>query len=519
MSGNINENTFVGLTYHELSQEGFGLPSIRNLRAPSEKYLFNSPIVKAAAAKAKAYGIQKGYTNSIPVSEKDKEAYIKAIIWKRALTISRNELKVISKNVDFVKVNGTVIVKCKCNLSTGDHVVLGFIAAAVGASIGFALSKMVVPHSVINGIRSTIVTGSPVLGGVATAGTAAIEGGILGIVGTSFLNFITKKIIEKNNRNNLSIFASWVAFKNKDNKVVLKRFCNAIIDPNMYVPGREDLSISNETDEVSMTDLVENETTVEEDAGKDSEVTNINIPQDDSAHNEEASSGGVVTPDNKDNLEVKPTSDETSTEGFRDNMRENGSFHKLWYSEILNKVILPEIENERKIDKFAVAMALTKRGGADYQYSGDFSNFISDRRTNSSLTANERISELLTTKYNESYRFVDGINSTEAWYDDPAYSLEETGEDGVCMQCLVEDETTVEEDAGKDSEVKNAKPTEAETEHNEEASAGGVLTGDNKNELEVKETSEEVLGITDYDLYSKDEYKSLEGIFDPDDFQ
>ena len=416
MSGNMNENTFVGLIYHELSQEGFGLPSIRNLRATSEKELFNNPIVKAAAAKAKAYGIQKGYTNSIPVSEKDKEAYIKAVIWKRALTISRNELKVISKNVDFVKVNGVVLVKCKCNLSTGDHVVLGFIAAAVGASIGFALSKMVVPHSVINGIRSTIVTRSPVLGGVATAGTAAIEGGVLGIVGTSFLNFITKKIIEKNKRNNLSIFASWVAFKNKDNKVVLKRFCNAIIDPNMYIPGREDLSISDETDDVSMTDLVENETTVEEDAGKDSEVTNINIPQDDSAHNEEASSGGVVTPDNKDNLEVEQT-------------------------------------------------------------------------------------------------------STEAWYDDPAYSLEETGEDGVCMQCLVEDETTVEEDAGKDSKVKNTKPTEAETEHNEEASAGGVLTGDNKNELEVKETSEEVLGITDYDLYSEDEYKSLEGVFDPDDLK
>ena len=416
MSGNINENTFVGLTYHELSQEGFGLPSIRNLRAPSEKYLFNSPIVKAAAAKAKDYGIKKGYTNSIPVSEKDKEAYIKAIIWKRALTISLSELKVISKNVDFVKVNGTVIVKCKCNLSTGNHVVLGFIAAAVGASMGFALTKMVVPHSVINGIRSTLVTGSAVLGGVATAGTAAIEGGVLGIVGTSFLNFITKKIIEKNNRNNLSIFASWVAFKNKDNKVVLKRFCNAIIDPNMYVPGREDLSISNETDEVSMTDLVENETTVEEDAGKDSEVTDINIPQDDSAHNEEASSGGFITPDNKDDLEVEQT-------------------------------------------------------------------------------------------------------STEAWYDDPAYSLEETGEDGICMDCLVDNETTIEEDAGKDSEVKDAKPTETETEHNEEASAGGVLTGDNKDELEVKETSEEVLGITDYDLYSEDEYKSLEGVFDPDDLK
>ena len=42
-------------------------------------------------------------------------------------------------DIDFVKVNGTVIVKCKCNLSTGDHVVLGFIAAVVGASMGFVL--------------------------------------------------------------------------------------------------------------------------------------------------------------------------------------------------------------------------------------------------------------------------------------------------------------------------------------------------------------------------------------------
>ena len=87
------------------------------------------------------------------------------------------------------------------------------------------------------------------------------------------------------------------------------------------------------------------------------------------------------------------------------------------------------------------------------------------------------------------------------------------------MDCLVDNETIIEEDAGKDSEVKDAKPTETETEHNEEASAGGVLTGDNKDELEVKETSEEVLGITDYDLYSEDEYKSLEGVFDPDDLK
>lgn len=518
MSGNINENTFVGLTYHELSQEGFGLPSIRNLRASSEKELFNSPIVKAAALKAKAYGTKKGYTNNIPVSEKEKEAYIKAILFKRSLTIMPSEVKSISKNVAFVKVNGVVIVKCKCLLTTADIATLGFIACAVGTAMGFAIEGLIVPGAATLGIKTALTTGSIAAGKTVVVGSAAVQGGLLGFIGGKFLEFISKKFIEKNKRNNISIFASWVAFKNDKNKVVLKRFCNGLIDPNMYVPGKEDLTVSDETDEVSMTDLVENETTVEEDAGKDSEVTDIKIPQDDSAHNEEASSGGVVTPDNKDDLEVEPTS-EASTEGFVDNFKENGNFNKLWHSEILNEVILPEIEKERKIDRFAVAMALTKHGGADYQYSDDLSNFISDRRTNSSLTANERISELLTTKYNESYRFVDGINSTEAWYDDPAYSLEETGEDSVCMDCLVEDETTVEEDAGKDSEVKDAKPTEAETEHNEEASAGGVLTGDNKDELEVKETSEEALGITDYDLYSEDQYKSLEGVFDPDDLK
>lgn len=418
MSENINKNTFVGLTYQELSQEGFGLPSIRNLRAPSEKELFNSPIVKAAAAKAKAYGTKKGFSNEIPVSEKEKKEYIKAIIWKRSLTITKGELETISKNVQFVKVNGVIIVKCKALLTTQDHVVLGFLAAAIGYVLGVSFTSLI-GGATYAGLNAGFKTGSVVVGGVVSGTVAAAGGFSLGMIGRKLLGLLTKKFIEKNKRNNIGIFASWVAFKNNEGKVVLKRFCNAIIDPNMYVPGREDLTVTDETDEVSMTDLVENETTVEEDAGKDSQVANVDIPQADSAHNEEASSGGVVTPENKDDLEVEPT--ETDT------------------------------------------------------------------------------------------------NSTEAWYDDPAYSLEETGEDGVCIDTLVEEETTVEEDAGKDSEVKDAKPTESETEHNEEASAGGVLTGDNKDDLEVQETSEEALGITDYDLYSEDEYKSIEGVFDPDD--
>ena len=468
MSGNMNENTFVGLTYHELSQEGFGLPSIRNLRAPSEKELFNSPIVKAAAAKAKAYGSKKGYTSFKPTNDYEKMSLIKSIIRKRKLTATKEELKIITNNIDLFSIDGIYIVKCKSLIKPSQKVLLGFIACAVGAVVGFNIGNII--YNLTSGQKAVTSSLSQSDKLIHASNNATMKGlslstkgidpsftfnmseqlldlsnkalksamdadaelskstrnnTIIGIavslIGTLFYKFLEKHFIKKNVQKELSIFISWVIFKDYAGKIVLKQFCNGIIDPKMYVPSKEDLIVSNETDEVSMTDLVENETTVEEDAGKDSEVTNVNIPQDDSAHNEEASSGGVVTSDNKDDLEVKPT--ETDT------------------------------------------------------------------------------------------------NSTEAWYDDPAYSLEETGEDGVCMQCLVDNETTVEEDAGKDSEVKDSKPTEAETEHNEEASAGGVLTGDNKDNLEVKETSEEVLGITDYDLYSEDEYKSLEGVFDPDDLK
>ena len=463
MSGNINENTFVGLTYHELSQEGFGLPSIRNLKASSEKELFNSPIVKAAAAKAKAYGAKKGYTNFKPTNDYEKMSLIRSIIKKRKLGATKEELKIIANNIDIILIDGIYIVKCKSLIKPSQKVLLGFIACAVGAVVGFNIGNII--YNLTSGQKAVTSSLSQSDKLIHASNDATMKGlslstkgidpsftfnmseqlldlsnkalksamdadaelskstrnnTIIGIavslIGTLFYKFLEKHFIKKNAQKELSIFISWVIFKDYAGKIVLKQFCNGIIDPKMYVPSKEDLEVSDESDEVSMTDLVETETTVEEDTGKDSEVTDINIPQDDSAHNEEASSGGVVTLDNKDDLEVEQT-------------------------------------------------------------------------------------------------------STEAWYDDLAYSLEETGEDGICMDCLVDNETTIEEDAGKDSEVKDSKPTEAETEHNEEASAGGVLTGDNKDNLEVKETSEEVLGITDYDLYSDDQYKSLEGVFDPDDLK
>lgn len=395
MSGNINENTFVGLTYHELSQEGFGLPSIRSMKFASEQDVWKNQLVIRATDKVKQFAAKKKLDYDIKVDQNDSKSVIKTLLALRGYTnISDDVIEKAKKFISFKQINGVTIAVAKMSYTTGQVFGVGLLtllsSVAVGASLGGLSLGISIPAAVLSSVT-------------------------IGKLGQSILN----KRAEKNAAKYEGVFESWAILGHKgtslDNlgSIILKQFCNGIITGSeKSKKSVEDL----ESDEVSMTDLVENETTVEEDAGKDSEVTDINIPKDDSAHNEEASSGGVVTPNNKDDLEVEQT-------------------------------------------------------------------------------------------------------STEAWYDDPVYSLEETGEDGICMDCLADNETTVDEDAGKDSEVKDAKPTETETEHNEEASAGGVLTGDNKDNLEVKETSEEVLGITDYDLYSEDEYKSLEGVFDPDDLK
>ena len=395
MSGNINENTFVGLTYHELSQEGFGLPSIRSMKFASEQDVWKNQLVIRATDKVKQFAAKKKLDYDIKVDQNDSKSVIKTLLALRGYTnISDDVIEKAKKFISFKQINGVTIAVAKMSYTTSQVFGVGLLTLLSSVAVGVSLGGLSLGISIPAAVLSSVTIGK---------------------LGQSILN----KRAEKNAAKYEGVFESWAILGHKgtslDNlgSITLKQFCNGIITGS----GKAKKSVEDlESDEVSMTDLVENETTVEEDAGKDSEVTNINIPQDNSAHNEEASSGGVVTLDNKDELEVEQT-------------------------------------------------------------------------------------------------------STEAWYDDPAYSLEETGEDGVCMQCFMGDETTVEEDAGKDSEVKNAKPTEAETEHNEEASAGGVLTGYNKDNLEVKETSEEALGIIDYDLYSEDEYKSLEGVFDPDDLK
>lgn len=358
MSGNINSNTFVGLTYQELSQEGFGLPSVRSMKFASEQDIWKDQLVIRATDKVKKYAAKKKLDYNIKPDQVDTKNIIRMLLSVRGYkNLSDDVVEKAKKFVSIKQVNGVTIAVAKMSYTSGQVIGVGLLtilsSVVVGAGLGLTLGPLTVP-------------------------AALLSSATIGKIGQSILN----KKAAKNAAKYEGVFESWAVLGHNgtslDNlgSLTLKQFCNGIITGS----GKAKKSVEDlESDEVSMTDLVEDETTVEEDAGKDSEVTDIDISQDDSAHNEEASSGGVVTPGNKDNLEVEQT-------------------------------------------------------------------------------------------------------STEAWFDDPVYSLEEADEeDCTCKDC-----------------------------HKEE---------DTENDSEDKKTSEEALGITDYDLYSEDQYKSLEGIFDPDDLK
>lgn len=67
-------------------------------------------------------------------------------------------------------------------------------------------------------------------------------------------------------------------------------------------------SMESDNDEidVGMNDLVKDETDVVEDAGSDTEVVDMNPSTDETAHNEEASAGGIATGSNQEDLEMDP---------------------------------------------------------------------------------------------------------------------------------------------------------------------------------------------------------------------
>ena len=290
MSGNINKNTFVGLTYHELSQEGFGLPSIHSMKFASEQDIWKNNLVIRATDKVKQFAVKKKLDYDIEVDKNDTKSVIKALLALRGYNdLSDDVIEKAKKFISFKRINGVTIAIAKMSYTTSQVFGVGLLtilsSAVVGAGLGLTLGPLSIPGAVI---LSSITIAN---------------------IGKSILN----KSASKNASKYEGVFVSWAVLGHKGTSlddlgsITLKQFCNGIITGS----GKSKKSVEDlESDEVSMTDLVENETTVEEDAGKDSEVTDINISQDDSTHNEEASAGGVLTGDNKDELEVKETSEE-----------------------------------------------------------------------------------------------------------------------------------------------------------------------------------------------------------------
>ena len=297
---NINEHTFVGLAYHELSKEGFGLPSIRELRASSEDELFNAPIVKEATKKVKEFAAKKGLVCYKPATPKEKELLINNIIRKRKVIATKEELQLINDNVEIINMNGCYIVKCKTLLSVDQQVILGFIALVVGISVGFNVG------TIINGILG-IAPGNRYLGigfnklhqsnklwkqsklfgfsrygnnlasrairmedtayGYIKMGKALISkakiktltSGItaiaISIIGTLFSKFLEKRFSKINADKKLSLFVSWACFKNpKNGELILKKFCNAFIGPQPKYSTMKSIEtlVSDETDAVNI---------------------------------------------------------------------------------------------------------------------------------------------------------------------------------------------------------------------------------------------------------------------------
>ena len=289
MSGNINENTFVGLTYHELSQEGFGLPSVRSMKFASEQDVWKDPLVVKATDKVKQFAAKKKLDYDIKIDQSDSKSIIKTLLALRGYSnLSDDVIEKAKKFISFKQINGVTIVVAKMSYTTGQLFGVGLLtllsSVAVGASLGGLSLSLSIPATMLSSVT-------------------------IGKLGNSIL----KKRADKNAAKYEGVFASWVVLGHKGTSlddlgsVTLKQFCNGIITGSeKSKKSVEDL----ETDEVSMTDLVEDETTVEEDAGKDSEVKDAKPTEAETEHNEEASAGGILTGDNKDELEVKETSEE-----------------------------------------------------------------------------------------------------------------------------------------------------------------------------------------------------------------
>ena len=291
--GSLNDKTFMAASYAN-SKEAWGLPTFRRLRFKKEADIWKDPQVNVALDAVKKYAQKKGWKIATPAQcKEDAKGLFKT--WSTPGAIAEGAVAKCA-NPRFITAKGVVLAAATC---TFEH------------------DKKAVKESAIR-------AGSLATATSATLGPAAILGSVLGTalgVATGTL------LVHLTYKGNAALLVSYVPFVKPNGKIVWKKFGFFLIGeykapetPTTSVESVKSQSLEADNDDVDvdMNDLVDNAECPIEDAGKDSETTDVSkIPTEKAAHNEEASAGGVVVSEkNADDLTMCPVTGEESLFAF-----------------------------------------------------------------------------------------------------------------------------------------------------------------------------------------------------------
>ena len=289
--GSLNDKTFMAASYVN-SKEAWGLPTFRKLRFKKEADIWKDPQVNAALDAVKKYAQKKGWKIATPAQcKEDAKGLFKT--WSTPGAIAEGAVAKCA-NPRFVTAKGVVLAAATC---TFEHD-----------------KKAVKETGIYGGAIATCAT--------ATLGPAAILGSVLGTalgVATGTL------LVHLTYKGNAALLVSYVPFIKPNGKIVWKKFGFFLIGeykapetPTTSAESVNSQSLEADNDDVDMNDLVDNAECPIEDAGKDSETTDVSkIPTEEAAHNEEASAGGVVVSEkNADDLTMYPVTSEESLFAF-----------------------------------------------------------------------------------------------------------------------------------------------------------------------------------------------------------
>lgn len=282
--GSLNDKTFMAASYAN-SKEAWGLPTFRRLRFKQETEVWKDPQVNNALESVKKYAQKKGWKIATPAQcKEDAKGLFKT--WSTPGAIAEGAVAKCA-NPRFVTAKGVVLAAATC---TFEHD-----------------KKAVKEAGIYGGAAAT-----------ATLGPAAILGSVLGTalgVATGTL------LVHLTYKGNAALLVSYVPFVKPNGKIVWKKFGYFLIGeykapetPTTSTESVNPQSLEADNDDVDMNDLVDNAECPIEDAGKDSETTDVSkIPTEEVAHNEEASAGGVVVSEkNADDLTMCPVTGEES---------------------------------------------------------------------------------------------------------------------------------------------------------------------------------------------------------------